>query len=109
VINCTGPEVDCRRIENLLLTNLMRENMARPDSLFLGLDTSEDGALRDAHGAASDFLYALGPSRKASLWETMAVPEIRIQASQLATLLLAGCELEEPMQHGPVARLHSAA
>jgi uncharacterized NAD(P)/FAD-binding protein YdhS len=109
VINCTGPEVDCRRIENLLLTNLMRGKMARPDPLFLGLDTSDDGALMDAHGAASDFLYALGPSRKASLWETTAVPEIRVQASQLATLLLAGCELEEPMQHGPVAGLHSAA
>jgi uncharacterized NAD(P)/FAD-binding protein YdhS len=109
VINCTGPEVDCRRIENLLLTNLMRQKMARPDPLFLGLDTSEDGALRDAYGAASDFLYALGPLRKASLWETTAVPEIRLQASQLATLLLSGGELEEPMHEGPVARLHSAA
>jgi uncharacterized NAD(P)/FAD-binding protein YdhS len=109
VINCTGPEVDCRRIENLLLTNLTRQKMARPDPLFLGLDTSEDGALMDAYGAASDFLYALGPLRKASLWETTAVPEIRLQASQLATLLLSGGDLEEPMPHGPVAHLHSAA
>jgi uncharacterized NAD(P)/FAD-binding protein YdhS len=111
VVNCTGPEVDCRRIENLLLTKLMREKMARPDPLSLGLDTSEDGALIDAQGSASDFLYALGPSRKGSLWETTAVPEIRVQASQLATLLLAGCELEEPkpIQHEPVASLHSAA
>jgi uncharacterized NAD(P)/FAD-binding protein YdhS len=111
VINCTGPEVDCRRIENLLLTNLVREKMARPDPLFLGLDTSEHGALMNAEGAASDFLYTLGPSRKGSLWETTAVPEIRAQASQLATLLLAGCELEEPkpQQHGPATSWHSAA
>lgn len=67
VINCTGPEVDCRRIENLLLNNLVRQKLVRPDPLFLGLDTSEHGALVDADGEPSDFLYTIGPSRKGSL------------------------------------------
>jgi len=52
VINCTGPEVDCRRIENLLLNNLLRQKLIRP------------GALVDADGEPSDFLYTIGPSRK---------------------------------------------
>jgi len=109
VINCTGPEVDCRRIDNPLLTNLAAEKLVRPDPLFLGLDTSEDGALINAYGEPSDFLYTIGPSRKGSLWETTAVPEIRIQASQLASLLLAGCKQaeSEPMQREPIVRLHS--
>jgi uncharacterized NAD(P)/FAD-binding protein YdhS len=88
VINCTGPESDCRKADDPLLTNLMRQKLARPDPLFLGLDVSPDGALIDAHGAASSFLYAIGPVRKGSLWETIAVPELRVQASELSRLLL---------------------
>lgn len=111
VINCTGPEVDCRRIENLLLNNLSRQKLIRPDPLFLGLDTSEHGALIGAHGEPSDFLYTIGPSRKGSLWETTAVPEIRLQASQMSTLLLSAFEREEikSTQYEPSANLHSAA
>jgi uncharacterized NAD(P)/FAD-binding protein YdhS len=111
VINCTGPEADCRRIENPLLNNLLRQKMVRPDPLFLGLDASEDGALIDGRGELSDFLYSLGPSRKGSLWESTAVPEIRVQAAQLATLLLAASEQDKPklIQRETGAGLHSAA
>jgi len=111
VINCTGPEADCRRIENPLLNNLLRQKMVRPDPLFLGLDASEDGALIDGRGEPSDFLYSLGPSRKGSLWESTAVPEIRVQAAQLATLLLAASERDKPklIQRETGAGLHSAA
>jgi len=111
VINCTGPEVDCRKIENLLLNHLILQKMVRPDPLFLGLDASEDGALVNARGEASDFLYTIGPSRKGSLWETTAVPEIRVQAALLATLLLAACEQEHPkaIPHEPASGLRSVA
>jgi uncharacterized NAD(P)/FAD-binding protein YdhS len=111
VINCTGPEVDCRRIENLLLNNLLRQKLVRPDPLFLGLDTSEHGALIDAQGQPSDVLYTIGPSRKGSLWETTAVPEIRVQASEMSTLLISSYEHEEvrPVQYQPSADVHSAA
>ena len=111
VINCTGPEVDCRRIENPLLTSLLHQKLVRPDSIFLGLDTSEQGALIDAQGQASDFLHTLGPSRKGSLWETTAVPEIRAQASQLANLILTDWEQKQPkpVHHEPAVDLHSVA
>jgi hydroxyacylglutathione hydrolase len=88
VINCTGPESDCRKVDDPLLTNLMRQKLARPDPLFLGLDVTSDGALIDAHGAASNLLYAIGPIRKGSLWETIAVPELRVQVSELSRLLV---------------------
>jgi uncharacterized NAD(P)/FAD-binding protein YdhS len=38
VINCTGPETDCRRIEDPLIKNLLAQGLAKPDPLFLGLD-----------------------------------------------------------------------
>jgi uncharacterized NAD(P)/FAD-binding protein YdhS len=111
VINCTGPEVDCRKIENPLLTNLLRQKLVYPDPLFMGVDVAWDGAVIGAYGEASDFLYTIGPSRKGSLWETTAVPEIRVQAAQLATLLLAAYEQPQPkaVQHEPAVGVHSVA
>jgi uncharacterized NAD(P)/FAD-binding protein YdhS len=83
VINCTGSETDCRRIDDSLITSLFVQGFARPDALFLGLDVDEHGALTDYKGTSSHRLYALGPTRKGCLWETTAVPEIRSQAATL--------------------------
>jgi len=84
VINCTAPETDCRRIQDPMLNALLAQGLARPDPLFLGLDTSADGALIDREGIASSWLYSVGPQRKGSLWESTAVPEIREQVYRLA-------------------------
>lgn len=88
VINCTGSETDCRRIEDSLVTSLFVQGFARPDALFMGLDVDENGALLDLNGRPSTSLLAIGPPRKGCLWETTAVPEIRAQAAQLAEHLL---------------------
>jgi uncharacterized NAD(P)/FAD-binding protein YdhS len=95
VINCTGPESDCRKVDDSFLTDLMRRKLARPDPLFLGLDVSPEGALIDAYGDVSDLLYAIGPVRKGSLWETIAVPELRVQVSELSRLLIVAREQEK--------------
>ena len=87
VINCTGSESDCRRIDESFIISLFVQGLARPDPLFLGLDVDEHGALRDSEGVASLPLYAIGPTRKGCLWETTTVPEIRVQAATLAQIL----------------------
>jgi len=103
VINCTGSETDCRRIDDSLITSLFAQGLARPHPLFLGLDVDGHGALIDYQGKASRSLFTIGPTRKGQLWETTAVPEIRQQAERLAahlaTALHAGSdegELLEP-------------
>ena len=97
VINCTGPETDCRRVDDPLMQNLLAQGLARPDPLFLGIDVDSKGALIDSNGIPSSFLYAIGPARKGSLWETIAVPEIRMQVAQLADhLALASERQAEP-------------
>ncbi|MBA3915046.1 MAG: FAD/NAD(P)-binding protein [Acidobacteriales bacterium] len=88
IINCTGPETDCRRLDESLITNLIAQGLARPDALFLGLDVNDEGALMDHQGAPSTRIYTLGPPRKGQLWETTAVPEIRVQVAGLARQLL---------------------
>jgi uncharacterized NAD(P)/FAD-binding protein YdhS len=88
VINCTGPESDCRRLESALMSSLLAEGLARPDALFLGLDVSLDGALISRDGTTSQELYTVGPARKGSLWESTAVPELREQIHKLALHLI---------------------
>jgi len=83
VINCTGPETDCRRLDDPLIASLLARGLARPDPLFLGLDASLDGALINLEGHVSQSIYTVGPARKGSLWESTAVPEIRQQVYKL--------------------------
>lgn len=89
VINCTGPEGDCRRVGSPLLLELMEKKLARPDELGLGLDVADDGSVVDSQGSRSNFLYALGPLRKGKLWESIAVPELRVQVAELANQLVS--------------------
>ena len=93
VINCTGPEGDCRKVNNPVVQDLLRRKLVRPDSLLLGLDTADNGALIDAGGRPSDFLYTVGPARRGSLWETIAVPEIRDQIAELTSVLVSRPQL----------------
>jgi uncharacterized NAD(P)/FAD-binding protein YdhS len=88
VINCTGSETEIRRIDDSLITSLFLQGLARPDPLFLGLDVDEKGRIVDRKGAASRWLYAIGPPRKGSLWETTTVCEIRQQAVEIAQYLV---------------------
>jgi uncharacterized NAD(P)/FAD-binding protein YdhS len=89
VINCTGPETDCRNVNDPLIKNLLAQGLARPDQLSLGLDVDSNSALLDFGGNPSTSFYAIGPIRKGSLWESTAVPELRAQASELAEHLVA--------------------
>jgi uncharacterized NAD(P)/FAD-binding protein YdhS len=99
VVNCTGPENDARRLNHPLLNQLFAQGFARHDDLFLGLDVAADGTLIEASGLKSEFLYTVGPTRKGSLWETTAVPEIRSQVAQLAGELLGELEAEARASH----------
>ena len=92
VINCTGSETDCRRIDDSLIVSLFVQGLARPDPLFLGLDVDQNGRVIDYKGTASRHLYAIGPPRKGSLWETTTVYEIREQAVEIAHRLVQQLE-----------------
>jgi uncharacterized NAD(P)/FAD-binding protein YdhS len=100
VINCTGSETDCRRIDDSLITSLFVQGLGRPDPLFLGLEVDEHGALVDYQAKPSLSLFTIGPTRKGQLWETTAVPEIRQQADQLAAHLIRTMHLRSQGQDG---------
>ena len=88
VINCSGPETDCGKIDSPLLASLLSQGLVRQDELGLGLDSSVNGSLVDSNGSPSQHLYGIGPVRKGNLWESTAVPELRMQAADLAARLV---------------------
>ena len=90
IINCTGPDTDLRRSTDPLIRSLFAQGLAVTDPLGLGLETSTSGALLDASGRASSRLFTLGPLLRPRLWETIAVPELRVQALALASRLAGG-------------------
>ncbi|GAN90367.1 hypothetical protein Gbfr_014_001 [Gluconobacter frateurii M-2] len=85
-VNCTGPSRDYRAVGSALLTGLLEQGIVRQTSLG-GWVCNSDGALQDRTGNWSTTLYALGPMRWGTLFETTAIPEIRQQAAELAHIL----------------------
>ncbi|MET8449296.1 FAD/NAD(P)-binding protein [Streptomyces sp. NPDC005209] len=85
VIDCTGPG---RLPDGPLWSSLFAAGTTVPGPLGMGVAT-HDGRLLDASGAAGLPLFTLGAPRRGELWETTAIPEIRVQAAELAQQLLA--------------------
>ena len=88
VINCTGPSMNYRRVESPLLRRLFDKGIVTSGALGTGFRCAENGAAIDAAGQASKTVFNLGPGRLGDLLESIAVPEIRQQAVDLAETLL---------------------
>jgi uncharacterized NAD(P)/FAD-binding protein YdhS len=89
LIVCTGTDMDFRKAAQPLIRELLDRQLGQLDPNNLGLLVSDNFALMRPNGSSSPALFALGPVIKGSLWETTALPEIRVQARDLATHLLA--------------------
>lgn len=89
IIDCTGPGTDVSATTDPLLNQLLASGQGTSDPHRLGLDTAPTGALIDRAGWPSDRLFAVGPLRRGTLYESTAIPEIRAQAGELAELVVA--------------------
>lgn len=108
LISCTGIPLDYSRSNQPLLRNLREQGLLRPDPTGLGLTSDEAGALRDSDGGIVTGLYTIGSPRKGDLWESIAVPELRQQAADLARTLLKSLPLHL-MPLAPVSAAGPAA
>ncbi len=88
VFNCTGPSFARAAVEDALLRGLVECGLARVDPLGLGLDATPRGELVGATGEVAFRLLTLGSPLKGALWESIAIPEIRIQSDAVARRLL---------------------
>ena len=67
-----------------LVAALLASGQARLDGQELGLDVTQTLGVIDAQGKTTRNLWALGPIVRGVFWECLAVPDIRLQADQLA-------------------------
>lgn len=88
IINCTGPEMDVRRMTDPLVHNLLEKGLICADAEHLGIEVSDSGAVLGKDGNPTQNLYYIGPLLRARDWEATAVPELRVIARELAHTLL---------------------
>jgi uncharacterized NAD(P)/FAD-binding protein YdhS len=84
LVNCTGPDPHLFERGQPLMDALLARGLARPGPIGMGLGTDERGRVLDAQGQPSPWLWAVGPLRQGQLLESTAVPEIRVQARDIA-------------------------
>ena len=88
VLNCTGPDYDIDRINSPLIAQLRNEGFIVADPLRLGLQTDENYNVIARDGKTVQGLRYLGPMLRARYWESIAVPELRAHAKQVALEIL---------------------
>ena len=89
VVNCTGPTCDIERYAGGFGQRLVDRGLVRRDKLGLGIETTEDGFVLDAHAEPIDTIAAVGALRRGSLYESTAIPELRAQAAAVADRLVS--------------------
>ena len=89
LVNCIGSEANFSRIDSQFVKNLIARRHIRPDELAMGIDATPDGRVIDKNDQPSEVVHTLGTALKGILWESTAIPEIRVQARDLALKLLA--------------------
>ncbi|MFF2331669.1 MULTISPECIES: FAD/NAD(P)-binding protein [unclassified Streptomyces] len=87
VVDCTGPGLRLEDTADLLWRNLLRRGDVVPGPLGMGVST-DNGRLRDRDSRTSRALWTLGSPRRGELWESTAIPEIRVQAAAAAEAVL---------------------
>jgi uncharacterized NAD(P)/FAD-binding protein YdhS len=95
VLNATGPSTKFTATQSVLLKNLLRRGAVSPDATDMGVRVDPDHTVLTATGERSPWLLALGPMLRGTYWETIAVPELRVQARRVAETLLGGVRVDE--------------
>jgi uncharacterized NAD(P)/FAD-binding protein YdhS len=102
VVDCRGPrnEVD---LHVPLHAQLVENGLLRPDPLNQGLDVGAGEALIGRDGRPSDRLFVLGPPARGRYTEIVAIPDIRLQAADVANSLIAALQQPTGLAANPTA------
>ena len=111
IINCTGPNSKLQQSDNILLRNLAMKGFIVSDIFNLGIKTSDDDySIIDAQGKNHPGVFTLGTNLKGRLWESVAVPELRLQAEETSKQILSFLHNQQTNTEGkkiPVATGYS--
>jgi uncharacterized NAD(P)/FAD-binding protein YdhS len=101
LVNCTGPTTAYERINDPLIRALLDKGLAKPDELGLGLEVTGDCKVICASGEPHGRMFATGPLTRGAFWEMLAVPELRLQAPEVARRILETVQAERSAEKVP--------
>ena len=88
VINCTGPETALESLENSFLKTAFLNGLLTQDSLKLGIKTDINSFQTiNYKNTLNENLFTLGPNLKGELWESIAIPELKLQTKKLSDII----------------------
>jgi len=87
IINCIGPESNYNKINMPLIKNMLKSSLI--ENTFNNISiTTEDHLILNKGDYSSGNLFGIGPVLKGEFFESTAIPEIRVQAKNLASRIL---------------------
>ena len=86
VVVCTGPSGDPRR--DPFLARLIDSGLVTTHPLGIGIAVDDPGRALGADGTADPHLWTIGSLRRGADWESTAVPDLRVQARDIASAIL---------------------
>ncbi|WP_187471160.1 FAD/NAD(P)-binding protein [Luteimonas viscosa] len=84
IVNATGVETNIDLRPDPLLQALRARGGILPGPQGIGLASSDRGHVIDSRGRPDPHLFVIGALRIGELWESIAIPELREQARQIA-------------------------
>lgn len=108
IINCTGPNLDIRRVDTPLVNNLLEQGLLSAAPCGFGILVDEQLRVLDQQHQPIPWLSYVGPMLKAQYWEATAVPELRRFSFKLATRM-ATLLTDLPVSSGQDSRLRVTA
>jgi uncharacterized NAD(P)/FAD-binding protein YdhS len=88
IVRCIGPALERAEAEAPLVRELIESGHAAADPAGLGIATDDEGRVVMPDGKTQPGLYAIGALRRASSWETTAVPDISVHALAIARCIV---------------------
>lgn len=89
VVNCTGGRTILAEDGDSLVGRLAAAGLVRPDACSLGIDVDRRCRVLGASGLATPGLYAVGPMTQGVFGEMTSVPDLRLQAAEVARTVTA--------------------
>ena len=89
IVNCLGPNSDPEKSHNRLIENVVASLQARTAPSGIGLDVTHDDRVIGHDGQAHASLFAMGSLTRGRWWEITGLPEIVLQARDIARRLQA--------------------
>ena len=87
IVNATGVETNIDLRPGELMHALRECGRVLPGRQGIGIASTGAGQVLDAHGRPDPRLRVIGALRIGDLWESIAIPELRMQARQIAEAL----------------------